>query len=140
MGNTIRAGDLWLARIDVSMPGFLAREGTVQVKLPFHRGPLEAVVLREEIASSCLSLEAKIGQFQLEEEREEQGVLVVQVLDLKDELDRSLGVRPSKFIVARVDSSLEEEEEEMPLDKKRGLREVFASRGKGSTLKDASGS
>ena len=112
----------------------------MQVKLPFHRGPLEAVVLREEIASSCLSLEAKIGQFQLEEEREEQGVLVVQVLDLEDELDRSLGVRPSKFIVAHVDSSLEEEEEEMPLDKKRGLREVFASRGKGSTLKDASGS
>ena len=111
----------------------------MQVKLPFHHGPLEAVVLREEIASSRLSLEAKIGQFQLEEEREEQGVLVVQVLDLKDELDRSLGVRPSKFIVARVDSSLEEEEE-MPLDKKRGLREVFASRGKGSTLKDALGS
>ena len=42
----------------------------MQVKLPFHRGPLKAVVLREEIASSRLSLEAKIGQFQLEEERE----------------------------------------------------------------------
>ena len=42
----------------------------MQVKLPFHRGPLKAVVLREEIASSRLSLEAKIGQFQLDEERE----------------------------------------------------------------------
>ena len=33
VGNAIRAGDPWLARIDVSVLGFLAREGTVQVEL-----------------------------------------------------------------------------------------------------------
>ena len=87
VGNVIRAGDPRLARINVSVPGFLARKGVVQVKLPSHRAPLEVMVLREETASSHLSLKAKIDQFQLEKDREEQGEIVIQVSDLGEELD-----------------------------------------------------
>ena len=56
VGNVIRASDPCLAQIDVLVPGFLAREGTMQVGLPFHRSPVEVVVPREETASSRLSL------------------------------------------------------------------------------------
>ena len=41
------------------------------VKLPPRRFPREAAVLREEIASSQLSLEAEIDQFYLEGKGEE---------------------------------------------------------------------
>ena len=63
VGNAIRASDPRLAWIDVSVLGFLAREGTVQVELPSHCFPHEEVVSREETASSRLSLEAEINQF-----------------------------------------------------------------------------
>ena len=72
VGNAIRVGDPQLAQIEVSVPGFLAQEGTVQVKLPSHHFPREEAILREETASLRLSLEAEIDQFQLEEGREEQ--------------------------------------------------------------------
>ena len=49
----------------------------MQVELPSSRSPHEEAVLRKEIAFSCLSLEAKIDQFHLEEEREEQRELVI---------------------------------------------------------------
>ena len=47
MGNAIRKGDPRLAQIDVSMPKFLARKGTMQVELPSHRYPREEAVPRE---------------------------------------------------------------------------------------------
>ena len=47
MGNAIREGDPRLARIDVSVPKFLAQEGTVQVELPSHRYPREEAIPRE---------------------------------------------------------------------------------------------
>ena len=50
---------------------------------------------------------------------------MIQVLDSEGKLDRSSVVRNPKFIVARVDDS-SEEEEEMALNKKKGLRELFA--------------
>ena len=56
IGNVRRAGDPQLARIDVSLPGFLAREDLPLVELPLQRILLKAAVLREEIASSRLSL------------------------------------------------------------------------------------
>ena len=49
----------------------------MQVELPSRRSPREAAVLRKETISSRLSLETKIDQFHLEEEREEQGELVI---------------------------------------------------------------
>ena len=60
VSNVIRAGDPWLAQIDIMVQGFLAWEGTVQVELPFHHASLEATVSRKEIASSRLSLEVDI--------------------------------------------------------------------------------
>lgn len=137
MGHAIRTGDLCLARIDVSVPEFLIQVDNVPVELPSCRSPHEATVLREEIASSCLSLEAGIDQFHLEEEREEQEQLVIQVLDSENELDRSSGICIPKLVVAWVDDSLEEEEE-MTLSRKKGLHELLADRAKGLVPKDAS--
>ena len=66
---------------------------------------------------------------------------MIQVSDLEDELDKSSSVRALGFTVARVANSLEkEEEEEMPLERKKGLRELLAGKTKGSAPKDASGS
>ena len=77
----------------------------MQVDLPTRCSPREAAVLREETASSQLSLETEIDQFHLEDEREEQAKPMVQVSDSKGKLDRSSVVRSPKFIVARVDNN-----------------------------------
>ena len=77
MGNSIRVGDPWLARIDVLVPGFLAQEDIVPIELPSHHALLEAAVPREETASLRLSLEMKIDQFRLVEKGEEQEELVI---------------------------------------------------------------
>ena len=68
MGHVIRAGNLRLCRIDVSVPGFLAREDVVLAELPPPLALPEATTPKEETASSRLSLEEEIDQFQLEEE------------------------------------------------------------------------
>ena len=65
---------------------------------------------------------------------------MIQVSNSEDELDRSSSVWPSRFVIACIASSLEEEEEEIPLERKKGLRELLVSRAKGSMPKDASGS
>ena len=111
------------------------------VKLPSCRFPPKIAVLREETTSSRLSLETKIDQFHLEEKKEEQEEPMIQVLDSEDELDRSSSVRTPRLIISWVDDSLEEEEEEeMALNRKKGLHKVFANRAKGLTPKDTSGS
>ena len=58
--QAIRAGDPRLARIDVSVPGFLAQKDLPPVELPLQHSSREVGIPREETASSCLSLEAKI--------------------------------------------------------------------------------
>ena len=55
MGHAIKAGDPRLARIDVLVPGFLAREDFPPVELPLHRSLCKVTALREETAYSCLS-------------------------------------------------------------------------------------
>ena len=65
---------------------------------------------------------------------------MVQVLDSEDELDRSFGICTRRFIVAWVDDSSVEEEEEMALNRKNGLCKLLVDRAKGSMPKDASGS
>ena len=111
----------------------------MQVKLPSHHFPSEKAVPREETASSHLSVEVEIDQFQLKEGREEQGEPVIQVLDSEDELDKFSSVRTFGLVVALIASDLEEEEE-MPLERKKGLRELLAGKAKGSAPKDALGS
>ena len=73
------------------MLGFLAPEDIVPVELPPPPStlPPEAAVLREETASSQLSLEVEIDQFRLEEEGEEQEEPMIQVSNLEGELDRT---------------------------------------------------
>ena len=64
---------------------------------------------------------------------------MIQVSDSEDKLDKSSNVRTSRFIVAQVANSLEEEEEEeMAMNRKRGLCELLANRAKGLAPKDAS--
>ena len=140
VGHAIRADDPWLPQIDISVLGFLAREDIMLVELLAHRFPREKVILREETASSRLSLNAEINQFHLEEEGEEQGEPVIQVSDSKDKPDRFSGVRTSDLVIARKDNSSEEEEEKMALNKKKGLHEILADRAKGPTPKDTPGS
>ena len=70
MGQAIKAGDLRLCRIDIFVPGFLAREDVVPVELPPILTLLEAAAQRKETASSCLSFDEEIDQFQLEEKGE----------------------------------------------------------------------
>ena len=65
---------------------------------------------------------------------------MIQVSDSEDELDRFSSVRSSGFIFTRITSSLEEEEEEMLLERKRSLRELLIGSAKGLAPKDASGS
>ena len=43
---------------------------------------------REEIASSCLSLEVEINQFHFKEDKEERVDLIIRLSDSEDELDR----------------------------------------------------
>ena len=101
----------------------------MQVKLPSYCYPREEAVLREETVFSRQSLEAEIDQFYHEKGREKQGELMIQVSDLGEELDKSLSVYASGFTVVRVANNLdEEEEEEMPLERKKGLRELQIGR------------
>ena len=64
---------------------------------------------------------------------------MIQVIDSKDELDRSSGIRTPGFVVARINNSSEEEEDEMFLNRKRGSRELLADRAKGSRLRTLRG-
>ena len=70
MSQAIKADDLKLARIDASVPGFLAHRDLPLIELPLQRSPWEVATLREETTSSRLSLEAEINQFCFEEEGE----------------------------------------------------------------------
>ena len=131
MGHAIRAGDPRLARIDVSMLGFLAREDLAPFELHFHHSLSEVVALREETASSRLSFETKIDQFCLKEEEQKPRELVAQVSDSEDEPDRFSSVRTPGLVIAHIDDSLEDEEK-MALNRKKGLKELFVERNKGT--------
>ena len=63
---------------------------------------------------------------------------MIQVSDSEDEPDRFLGVHSLGLVIARIDNSSEEEEEEMSLNRKRGLHELLVNRAKGLAPKDTS--
>nr|POE89028.1 hypothetical protein CFP56_60423 [Quercus suber] len=96
----------------------------------------KATASREEIASSRLSLEEEIDQFQLEEERKKQGDPVIHVSYLEDKFDKTSGVRTLSLIVAKVDDSFEEEDA-MALNPRKGLKDILVGRNKGSSSKEA---
>lgn len=140
VGHAIRAGNPRLRWIDISVPGFLTREDLPQVERPLQRSPCEVALPREETTLSHLSLEVEIDKFYLKDKREKQGEQVVEVLDFEDELDRVSGVRPYSLVIARLDDSSEDKEEEMALNQRKGLRDLFAGMKKGSESKDIPGS
>lgn len=93
------------------------------------------MIPRKETTSSRLSLEEETNQFHLEEEKKEEGDLVIHLLDKEDELDRNLGVRAPGLIIARIDSNLKKEEE-MALNKRKTLKDLLIDKAKGKTSKD----
>ena len=83
----------------------------------------------------CLSLKAEIDQFRLEEEGEAPKRLV-ELSNSKAEFDRFSMAHSPRLVFARVDTS-SEEEEEMALNPRRGLKDLVAKRNKGSSSKEA---
>ena len=124
IGHAIRAGDPRINRIDVSKLDFLAREDLPPVRLPIQQisppliiplqqVPIEApVAVEEEITSSQLSLEEEIDQFRFVEDV---GPFEkpVDISDFETESVNLSSVHPKQLIITRIDSELEEEEEEM---------------------------
>ena len=68
VGQAIRAGSPRLARIDVSIPGFLARRDLPPVQLPTQRVLPKVVAPGEGADSSHSFLEDQIDQFRFAEE------------------------------------------------------------------------
>ena len=91
VGNFIRANDYRLARIDVSLPSFLAPHDLPPVDHPIPQGiplaaqPLQQVPLAqavaEEGAASSSSLEEEIDKFRFEEE----AIIISEVEEEADE-------------------------------------------------------
>jgi len=149
VGQAIMVESSRLARIDVSKPRFLARRDLPSITLPIPQNlppvalplpqivPEVAAIPEEGIASSRLSLEEEIDKFHFEEETNLRAPLI-NILDAEGELDRNSGVHTPILVIACPDSSYEEEEDSMALNKgNKSLRELMASRGKESTSKGA---
>ena len=105
------------------------------VKLPFQRILHEVAILREETAFSCLSLEAEIDQFHLGEEGEAPERLV-ELSDFEADFDKSSAAHPPRLVIAWVDTN-SEEEKDMALNLRRGLKDFVARRNRRSSSKDA---
>ena len=135
-GQAIRAGSPRLARIDVSIPGFLASRDLPPVQLPAQPALPAAVVPVEEVGSSQSSLEDQIDQFHFAEEGEV-STRPVELSDSDSDLDRASAAPNLGLVVAQVDTSQEIEEEGMDLKPKSGLRGLLSNRNKGQTSKDA---
>ena len=81
-----------------------------------------------------LSLEAKIDQFRFEKERE----AIERHVELSNsevELDRSSVANSPRLVITQVDSS-SEEEEDMALNPRRGLKDLVVRRNKRSSYKE----
>ena len=117
------------------MPDFLTQRNLPPDELPLQHSPREVAVPREEIASSCLSFEAKIDQFRLEEEGEAPE-RPVELSNSEAEFDRFSAAHSPRLVVARIDTS-SEEEEEMALNPRKGLKNLVAGRNKGLSSKEA---
>ena len=65
---------------------------------------------------------------------------MVQVSNSKDELDRVSGVCPFGLVIVRKDDISKDEEEEMALNQRKGLKDLLVGRKKESASTDALGS
>ena len=138
VGNSIRANDYRLARIDISRPGFLAPydlppvdhpipQGVPLVAQPLQQVPLGQAIVEEGAASSS-SLEEEIDKFQFEEE-------AIVISEAEEETDEYSCVQTPAQIVTYISDSSDEEEEMAP---KIGpsLRELMKSRNEAPSPQD----
>ena len=95
--------------------------------------PEVAASPKEEIASSCSSLEEEIDKFHFEEE-ETPRAQVVHISEAEDETDRYSGVHAPILVISRLDNTSEEKEDKMALNRgNKSQRDLMAIRNKGST-------
>ena len=117
VGNSIRAGDHRLARIDVSRPDFLAPYDLLPVDRPIPQGipfvaqplqqvPLGEAIIKESTASSS-SLEQEIDRFQFEEE-------TILVSEAEEGADEHSCVQTPTEVVTYIADTLDEEETMAP--------------------------
>ena len=135
-GQAIRAGSSRLARIDVSIPGFLASRNLPPVQLPAQRALPAVVIPAEEAGSSHSSLEDQIDQFHFTEEGKV-SAKIVELSDSDSNLDHALAAPDLGLVTAQVGTSQELEGEGMNLRQRSGLRGLLANRNKGQSSKDA---
>ena len=138
VGNSIRADDHRLARIDVSRPNFLAPYDLPPVDHPIPQGiplaaqPLQQVPLGEAIigegTASSSSLEQEIDRFKFEEET----ILISEAEEGANE--HSYVQTPAQMVTFIADTS--DEEEAMVPKIGPSLRELMKSRNKAPSLKD----
>ena len=136
LGQAIRAGSPRLARIDVSIPGFLTSRDLPPVQLPAQRAFPAVVILEEEAGSSHSSLEDQIDQFHFTE-KGEVSARIVELSDSDSNLDRASAALDLGLVTAQVGTSQELEEEGMDLKQRSGLRGLLANRNKEQSSKDA---
>jgi len=111
-GQAIRAGSPRLARIDVSIPGFLAQRDLPPIQLPAQCALPAAVVPGKGANSSHSSLEDQIDQFHFAEEGEV-SAKPVELSDSDSDLDHASATPNFGLVIAQVDTSQEIEEEGM---------------------------
>ena len=111
-GQAIKAGSPRLARIDISIPGFLARRDLPPVQLLAQRVLPAEVVPGEGADSSHSSLEVQIDQFHFSEEGEASTKLV-ELSDSDSDIDRASTAPNLGLVIAQADTSQEIEEEGM---------------------------
>ena len=140
VGNSIRANDYRLARIELSRPGFLALHDLPPVNHPIPQGiplaaqPLQQVPLgqavAEEGAASSSSLEKEIDKFRFEEE-------VIIISEAEEETDEYSCIQTPAPIITYVEDSSDNEEEMAP-NTGPSLRELMKGRNKASSPQEAS--
>ena len=121
VGNSIRANDHRLARIDVSRPGFLTPYDLPPVDHPIPQGipftvqPLQQVPLGEAIigegAASSSSLEHEIDRFKFEEEE------AILISEVEEGADKHSCFQTSAQVVTYIGDT-SDVEETMALDRK----------------------
>ena len=133
VGNTIRANDYRLTRIDVPRPDFLAPydlppvdhlvpQGIPLAAQPLQQMPLGQVVAEEGSASSS-SLKEEIDKFRFEEE-------AIVISEAEEETDEYSCVQTPAPIITYLEDSSDNEEEEMASKIGPSLRELMKGRNK----------
>ena len=135
-GQAIKAGSPRLARIDVSIPGFLARRDLPPIQLPAQCILPKVVVLGEGTDSSHSSLEDQIDQFRFVEEGEV-SAWPVELSDSDSDIDHSSVAPTLGLVIAQADTSQEVEEEGMDLKLRSSFRDLLSNRYKGQSSRDA---